>query len=148
MTIILPAITGAGGGIGFALAKLCHTKGARVLIGDLKLTKEAEDYISTASSSDIVFEKCDVTSWDDLHNLISVSVERFGTVPDVYAPVVGQVLISELELNVDNRQAGIYEPSWSNFWDDEMDSYKTIRINVRGPAKALADISLYVSNTC
>lgn len=59
-----------------------------MLIGDLKLTKEAEEYVSQASSSDIAFEKCDVSSWDDLHNLISVSVEKFSAVPDVYAPVV------------------------------------------------------------
>lgn len=33
-------------------------------------------------------------------------------------------------------QAGVYEPSWSNFWDDETDgSYKTIRINVDHPLK-------------
>lgn len=36
----------------------------------------------------------------------------------------------------DDRQAGIYEPSWSNFWDDETDgAYKTIRINVDHPIK-------------
>jgi NAD(P)-dependent dehydrogenase (short-subunit alcohol dehydrogenase family) len=103
LTRVLPAITGAGGGIGFALAKLCHTKGARVLIGDLKLTKEAEDYISKASSSEIVFEKCDVTSWDDLHNLISVSVKKFGAVPDVYAPIVRQVLSVEVEFDVNTQ---------------------------------------------
>ena len=59
-----------------------------MIIGDLKLTKEAEDYISTASSSDIAFDKCDVTKWNDLHNLISASANKFGAVPDVYAPVV------------------------------------------------------------
>jgi NAD(P)-dependent dehydrogenase (short-subunit alcohol dehydrogenase family) len=33
-------------------------------------------------------------------------------------------------------QAGIFEPSWSNFWDDETSgSYKTIRINVDHPIK-------------
>ena len=80
-------VTGGGSGIGFAFAKLCHSKGAKVLLGDLKLTKEAEDYASKASS-DVAFEKCDVTSWDDLHNLISASVKKFGAVPDIYAPIV------------------------------------------------------------
>ena len=37
---------------------------------------------------------------------------------------------------IDMNQAGIYEPSWSNFWDDETSgSYKTIRINVDHPIK-------------
>ena len=80
-------MTGGGSGIGFAFAKLCHSKGAKVLLGDLKLTKEAEDYVSKAGG-DVMFEKCDVTSWDDLHNLISASVKKFGAVPDVYAPIV------------------------------------------------------------
>ncbi len=73
--------------IGFAFAKLCHSKGARVILGDLKLTKEAEEFAATADSN-IVFEKCDVSSWGDLHNLISASVKKFGDVPDVYAPIV------------------------------------------------------------
>jgi NAD(P)-dependent dehydrogenase (short-subunit alcohol dehydrogenase family) len=84
----LIAVTGGGSGIGFAFAKACHEKGAKVLIGDLKMTNEAERYVSKADQSTIVFEKCDVMSWDDLHNLISTSIEKFGAVPDVYAPVV------------------------------------------------------------
>lgn len=58
-----------------------------MLIGDLKLTSEAEEYVSKASDSEIAFQKCDVTSWDDLHDLISGSVKKFSAVPDVYAPV-------------------------------------------------------------
>ncbi|KAK3710701.1 hypothetical protein LTR37_010120 [Vermiconidia calcicola] len=99
------AVTGGGSGIGFAFVKACHSK--------------AEQYVSKASESEIVFQKCDVTSWDDLHGVISVSVAKFGAVPDVYAPV-----------------AGIYEPAFSNFWDDETSgSYKTMRINVDHPIK-------------
>lgn len=100
------SITGGGSGIGFAFAKACHLKGARVLIGDLKLTSDAEEYISKSSNSEVRFQKCDVSSWDDLHDLISASVEKFGQVtspiekarwhrqadhclevPDVYSPV-------------------------------------------------------------
>lgn len=111
------AITGGGSGIGFALAKLCHEKGARILIGDLKLTPEAEEYLKNQEK--ITWTSCDVTDWSSLHKLISTSVSKYGDVPDVYCPV-----------------AGVYEPSWSNFWDDsETDSYKSIRINVDHPIK-------------
>jgi NAD(P)-dependent dehydrogenase (short-subunit alcohol dehydrogenase family) len=120
-------VTGGGSGIGFAFSKLCHEKkGARVLVGDLKLVPEANEYVSSKSSSSsgdtstIVFEQCDVTSWKSLHDLISASVKHFGAVPDVYAPI-----------------AGIFEPPWSNFWDDSEsgDAYKTIQINVNHPIK-------------
>ena len=77
------AITGGGSGIGLALVKLCHSQGARVLIGDLKLTKEAEEYMSQSSGNDVAFETCDVSSWKSLHELISASVTKFGEVPDV-----------------------------------------------------------------
>lgn len=112
-------ITGGGSGIGFAFATLCHVRGARVLIGDLKLTDDAARYISESKSPSIDFQVCDVTSWQSLYDLITASVEKFGDVPDVYAPV-----------------AGVYEPPWSNFWDDREDeSYKALRINVEHPIK-------------
>jgi hypothetical protein len=84
------AVTGGGSGIGFAFAKACHETGARVLIGDLKLTDEADQYVSKVKDSTLVFQQCDVSSWDDLHELITTSVKKFSAVPDVYAPIVGE----------------------------------------------------------
>ncbi|KAH9833902.1 Enoyl-(Acyl carrier protein) reductase [Teratosphaeria destructans] len=113
-------VTGGGPGIGLAFSKACHALGARVVIGDLKLVPEAETYISSTDNETIVFEHCDVSSWRDLHNVITASVRHFGAVPDVYAPV-----------------AGVFEPRWSNFWDDTEndDGYKLFRINVDHPIK-------------
>lgn len=106
-------------GIGYALARLCHEKGARVLIGDLKLVPEAEKYVSQAAKGEVIFQHCDVTSWQSLHALISAAVEKFGEVPDVYVP-----------------SAGVFEPPWSNFWDDNEDNaYKMMQINVNHPIK-------------
>ncbi|KAL6248426.1 hypothetical protein RBB50_004681 [Rhinocladiella similis] len=112
-------VTGGGSGIGYTFANLCHGRGARVIVGDLKLTDEAKEYLDANPKSEIFFETCDVTSWKSLRNLITTSVQVFGDVPDVYAPV-----------------AGVFDPSWSNFWDDtETDSYKTVAINIQHPVK-------------
>ena len=116
-------VTGGGSGIGLAFVRLCASKGAKVLIGDLKLTKEAEALVS--SNNAVKFTKCDVTNWSDLKALIATSVKEFGQVPDIYVPC-----------------AGIFEPPWSNFWDDAegaddnaRGSYATMRINVDHPIK-------------
>ena len=94
-------ITGGGSGIGLSFVKLCHSKGARVLIGDLKLTTEADEFIKKTGDGSVAFTQCDVSDWKALRALITTSVEKFGEVPDVYCPC-----------------AGIFEPPWSNFWDD------------------------------
>lgn len=117
-------ITGGGSGIGLSFAKLFHAHGGgRVLIGDLKLTPEAEAFLHTTevdAPGSVVFRTCDVTDWKSLHALVSASVEEFGEVPDVYCPC-----------------AGIFEPPWSNFWDDaeEEGGYATIKINTEHPIK-------------
>jgi len=84
-----------------------------VLIGDLKLTTEADAFIKKTKGA-VAFTQCDVSDWKALRRLITTSVEVFGEVPDVYCPC-----------------AGIFEPPWSNFWDDTEESsgsYKTIQI--------------------
>lgn len=118
-------ITGGGSGIGLSFAKQFHAKGGRVVIGDLKLSPDAEAFVRTTESSDrprsIIFQTCDVTRWADLRALISSSVREFGEVPDVYCPC-----------------AGVFEPPWSNFWDDAEDDkgyYAMLRINTDHPIK-------------
>lgn len=112
-------VTGGGSGIGFEFTKTCHQRGARVIIGDLRLTPEAQEWFDKQPSKEVVFKSCDVTSREQLKNLVSAAVESFGEVPDVYAPV-----------------AGVLDPKWSNFWDDtEEDDYKTFAINVNHPLK-------------
>ncbi len=114
-------ITGGGSGIGLALAKLAHSNSTRVVIGDLKLIPEAQAFVDSVPSSEVIFVPCDVSKWSDLANIITQSLKHFGSVPDVYSPV-----------------AGVYEPPWSNFWDDtetEQGYYKTIQINVNHPIK-------------
>jgi len=110
-------VTGGGSGIGLAFCKLAAAQGSKILIGDLKLTPEAESFAK--DTKNVVFAKCDVTKWADLQNLITVSEKEFGDVPDVYAPI-----------------AGVFEPTWSNFWNDTEDErYAQVDINVNHPIK-------------
>jgi len=114
-------ITGGGSGIGLELAKQCHSVGAKVLVGDLRQTPEAEEWSAPLSRETFYFQKCSVDDWASLHALITASVKHFGSVPDIYAPV-----------------AGVFEPLWSNFWDDSEDdigTYRTLDINVKHPVK-------------
>jgi NAD(P)-dependent dehydrogenase (short-subunit alcohol dehydrogenase family) len=115
-------ITGGGSGIGLSFVKLCHSKGAKgILIGDLKLTSDADDFIKKTGDGSVVFTQCDVSDWKALRRLITTSVEKFGEVPDIFCPC-----------------AGIFEPPWSNFWDDteeESGRYKTMTINVDHPVR-------------
>ncbi|EHK99954.1 putative Uncharacterized oxidoreductase [Glarea lozoyensis 74030] len=109
----IAVVTGGGSGINLCFAQLAVQKGAKVIIADLKLTPEAEKFINSEAAS-AIFTKCDVTRRADLENLIRVSEENYGDVPDVY--IAG---------------AGVFEPSWSNFWDDtEEDGYAALDVNV------------------
>ncbi|KAL4957620.1 NAD(P)-binding protein [Aspergillus filifer] len=110
------AITGGASGIGLELAKLVLAKGAKVLIADLRLTPESE---SLVDGKNVIYLKTDVAKWSDLENIVTVSKEKLGDVPDVY--VAG---------------AAVFEPTWSNFFDDtETESYASVQINVNHPVK-------------
>jgi len=112
-------VTGAGSGINLAFAKEAVKAGARVLVADLKLTQDGEEFMKGEGAKAAVFVKCDVTKRKDLENLIPTSEKEFGDVPDVY--VAG---------------AGVFEPKWSAFWDDtEEDGYTQVDINVNHPLK-------------
>ena len=109
-------VTGGGSGINLAFAQAAHKKGARVVIGDLRLTNDAEEFIKNEGA---VFVKCDVARRVDLKNLITVAEREYGDVPDVYVP-----------------GAGVCEPAWSNFYDDtEEDGYAQLSINLIHPLK-------------
>jgi NAD(P)-dependent dehydrogenase (short-subunit alcohol dehydrogenase family) len=90
-------VTGGGSGINLAFARLAVLQhSAYVLIADLKLTAEAEAFVAAYSTAitpgkgkRVVFVKCDVTKRADLENLVAVSREEWGDVPDVYVAGAG-----------------------------------------------------------
>jgi NAD(P)-dependent dehydrogenase (short-subunit alcohol dehydrogenase family) len=85
----IAVVTGGGSGINLAFVKLSVEQGARVVIADVKLTKEAEDFVAQSGVKVVIFEKCDVTKRVDLENLAKASTEKFGDVPDVWIAGAG-----------------------------------------------------------
>ena len=83
----IAVVTGGGSGINLAFVRLAIEAGAKVLIADLRLTADAEEFIKTAKN--VVFQICDVTKWADLQNLIKISQEHFAGVPDIYIAGAG-----------------------------------------------------------
>jgi hypothetical protein len=42
-----------------------------------------------ATEKVVVFKKCDVSVWDDLHSLVPFARQEFGDIPDVYVAGAG-----------------------------------------------------------
>ncbi len=72
-------VTGAGAGIGRAIAETFAAAGAAVVVSDLKLaTAQAVASAIEAQGGKAAALACDVTQEDDLVRLIDTTVERFG----------------------------------------------------------------------
>jgi 3-hydroxybutyrate dehydrogenase len=111
-------------GINFAFAKAIHARGCAVLIGDIGLHREAAEWLQSlekGSGPKVLFQKTDVTIWDQLEYLFDVYTKEFGAgAPDIV--VAG---------------AGIYEATSTGFWDDrdQGSHYKLLDINLVHPIK-------------
>lgn len=74
-------ITGAGSGIGLAIAKTCRSKGMRVLLVDND--EEALENLNKqhfVDDSDVVTSKVDVSSGSDWQSLKKLALDKFGTI--------------------------------------------------------------------
>ncbi|KAF9880249.1 hypothetical protein CkaCkLH20_02203 [Colletotrichum karsti] len=136
-------VTGAGSGIGLAIAKRLLSNGCSVMIADLTLRPEAEAVISEFAhpSGEIekpsaAFHKTDVTNWSDLSLLWQETLNTFGRVDVVI------------------NNAGIFEPPSSSFWNPPgisqeskdpvgaaIGSYHVFNVNTIGPIR-LAQIAV------
>jgi NAD(P)-dependent dehydrogenase (short-subunit alcohol dehydrogenase family) len=75
-------ITGAARGIGAALARYLHGRGARVALAGLEPDRLEQ---LAADLGDAPWFECDVTSWDDLDAAVAGTVERLGGIDVVVA---------------------------------------------------------------
>ncbi|RFU81098.1 hypothetical protein TARUN_1107 [Trichoderma arundinaceum] len=91
--------------INLAFARFLLREGCSVIIGDLRLTPEAEELIKEFPhpspydhQPSALFQPTDVVSWPQLTSLWQMGLEMFPRI-DIVIP-----------------GAGLYEPPWSSFW--------------------------------
>src|SRR5687767_13790492 len=74
-------VTGAGGGIGRALAERFVTEGLRVVVADIDETKirTVADELA-AAGGDVLAVRCDAALADDVEQLAHAATERYGFV--------------------------------------------------------------------
>jgi NADP-dependent 3-hydroxy acid dehydrogenase YdfG len=113
-------VTGAGGGIGSATARLLAQRGAKVVVADLKLaTAECVVEDIRRSGGTAVAVPVDVTNREEVANLVAAATDRFGRL-DVMINNAGVGPVSYLrELKVDE-------------WD------LMIEVNLRGVLNGIA----------
>ena len=71
-------VTGAGGGLGEGIARVCHREGANVIIADIRGDAAVQVVASLANRSLAV--ECDVRDDRQLEHLVNHTTEQFGTV--------------------------------------------------------------------
>jgi 3-oxoacyl-[acyl-carrier protein] reductase len=95
-------ITGGASGIGEAVAKSMAAKGLKVVIGDMDpkgLERVAGEI--AAAGGEVAFAKCNVTSDEEVANLMDLAIERFGKL-NVAVACAG-IIKDGLMLNVDKE---------------------------------------------
>ncbi|OQV01821.1 hypothetical protein CLAIMM_07112 [Cladophialophora immunda] len=119
-------VTGGASGINLAFVKLLVSKGANVIVGDLQESTALKEFEKEPRSTKLLFQKTDVSNWNELEALFKRAQAELGP------------------LDIVCNGAGVFEPSWSNFWNDtETESYKSLDINlgalIKGTRLAIRD---------
>ena len=85
------AITGAASGFGAATARLFVAEGCKVALGDIQ--EQAGAAVAAELGDAALFVRCDVTSEDDIANLVDAAVSAFGKLDIMFnnAGIVGAV---------------------------------------------------------
>ncbi|KIX99686.1 uncharacterized protein Z520_04321 [Fonsecaea multimorphosa CBS 102226] len=119
-------VTGGASGINLAFVKLLVSKGANVIVGDLQESAALKELEKQPRSTKLLFQKTDVSKWSELEALFKRAQTELGP------------------LDIVCNGAGVFEPTWSNFWNDtETESYKSLDINltalIKGTRLAIRD---------
>src|SRR5260370_15440729 len=71
-------ITGAGGGLGEGIARVCHREGANVVVCDIR--GEQAEKVAQSLGERALGLYCDVRQPEDLERLTDAALERFGRI--------------------------------------------------------------------
>lgn len=71
-------ITGAGGGLGEGIARVCHREGANVVVSDIR--GENAERVAASLGDRALALLCDVRKRQDLERLVDSSLRRFGRI--------------------------------------------------------------------
>lgn len=97
-------ITGAGGGLGAAHARVFAAEGARVVVNDInrEAAQKVVDEITAAGGSAVV-NTSDITHYDDSYNAVKQAVDSFGDL---------HVVLNNAGINRDRMFASMTEADW------------------------------------
>jgi NAD(P)-dependent dehydrogenase (short-subunit alcohol dehydrogenase family) len=110
-------VTGGGGGIGSATARLMHARGARVAVADIDL--ERAQAVAAALGDDGLAVHLDLADHASIAAMVDSTVARFGRLDILHnnAQHTGPDL--ELDIDVETMDIGVWDRSFA--------------VNVRGP---------------
>jgi NAD(P)-dependent dehydrogenase (short-subunit alcohol dehydrogenase family) len=110
-------VTGAGSGIGRAIARGYVAEGARVLAVDLRLDAAEETARLAAQPESIAAHRADVSNAADVQAMVAAAEQRFGRV---------NVLVNNAAIQLIGRDARAHELE-DEVWE------QTMAVNLRGP---------------
>jgi NAD(P)-dependent dehydrogenase (short-subunit alcohol dehydrogenase family) len=71
-------VTGAAGGLGEGIARVCHREGARVVIADIR--QAAAQMVAQSLGESALAVACDVANDDNLERLVAATLSHFGRI--------------------------------------------------------------------
>jgi NAD(P)-dependent dehydrogenase (short-subunit alcohol dehydrogenase family) len=97
-------ITGAGGGLGAAHARVMASEGAKVVVNDIN-TEAAQAVVDeiVAAGGEAVVNSSDITNYDDSFNAVKQAIDSFGDL---------HVVVNNAGINRDRMFASMTEEEW------------------------------------